>query len=119
MQNDRPRAHLGAITDLNRAQQLGVRAQENVVAHLGVPGARKGLGLAAAQGYPVQNRDVIPHHRRFPDHHPVAVIDEDVVANRRRRVDFHLGKKAAQTSYQRGQQVGVMLVQPMTEPIPP
>ena len=67
----------------------------------------------------MQNRDVIPHNRRFPNHHAVTMINKDVVANRRRRVDFHLGKKAAQTSYQRGQQVGVMLVQPVTEPIPP
>lgn len=80
------------MADLDVAQYLGARADQNAVRDLGVPVL---FFLArAAQSDRVQHRHVIAHNRRFANDDAVCVVDHDPLANFRGRVDVdseHLG----------------------------
>ena len=48
------------------------------------------LLAGAAEGHILQDRDIVLDHRRLPDDKAGGVIEEDALAERRRRIDVGL-----------------------------
>ena len=59
---------------VDRPEQLGARADRDVVLHRGV--ALAGREAGAAEGHALVERDAVTDHRRLADHHARAVVDE-------------------------------------------
>jgi hypothetical protein len=91
--------HHGVGTDLrvspdgHRPEQLGARADRDVVVEGRVALASREPG--AAQRHALVERHPVADLGGLRDHHSGAVIDEEVLADLRRRVDLDAGDRAA------------------------
>jgi hypothetical protein len=85
LEHQRPRRDLGAAPHQDVAQHRGARADEDVVADLGV--AVADLLAGAAERHVLQQRHVVADDGGLADHHPRAVVQQDAAAQPRRRVD--------------------------------
>jgi hypothetical protein len=83
---------LGAVADRDRAEQLRAGADRHVVLHGRV--ALAGLEAGATERHALIERDVVADLRRLPDHDAHAVVDEQPLADPRRRVDLNPGQRA-------------------------
>ena len=84
--HDRVRADLGAVADPDRAEQLGARADRHVVFDRRV--ALPALEAGAAQRDPLVDGHAGADLGGLADHHARAVVDEELLADPRRRVDL-------------------------------
>ena len=89
--DDRVGADLGAVADRDRAEQLGAGADGDVVAQGRV--ALAALEAGAAQRHPLVERHPLADLGRLADHDARAVVDEELAADPRRRVDLHPGHR--------------------------
>ena len=87
-------ADLGAVADRDRAEQLGAGADRDVVAQGRV--ALAALEAGAAERHPLVEGHPPADLGRLADHHAGAVVDEELGADLRRRVDLDPGDRAAQ-----------------------
>ena len=92
LDDDRVGADLGAVADRDRAEQLGAGADGDVVAEGRV--ALAALEAGAAQRHPLVERHPLADLGRLADHHAGAVVDEELAADLRRRVDLDPGDRA-------------------------
>src|SRR5207237_3127275 len=82
-------ADLGAAADRDRPQQLGAAADGDVVAEGRV--ALAALETRATERDPLLEGDAVADHGRLADDDAGAVVDEQLVADRRRRMDLAPG----------------------------
>src|SRR5690606_11732690 len=76
---------LRAMTDFDIAEDLGAGPDQHAIANLGVAVT---AGLAgSAERDAMQDRDVVLDHRRLADDETGGVVEEDALADARRRVD--------------------------------
>ena len=79
---------------VDRPQQLGAGADGDVVPECRV--ALAALEAGAAQRHPLVEGDAVADHGGLADHHAGAVVDEELPADHRRRVDLDPGHRAGQ-----------------------
>ena len=80
------------MADRDRAEQLGARADRDVVLHRRV--ALAGREAGAAERHALVERHVVADLGRLADHDARAVVDEQAVADARRRMDLDAGQRA-------------------------
>lgn len=79
--------HLAAVTDVYVSQNHGSGTNQDPAPQLRVPITP---GLAGSpQSYPVEERAVISHNRRFAKHHPGSVIDHHALTHFTAGVHVH------------------------------
>lgn len=111
--------HLSMIANVDIAQELGVCADEDMIAHTGMAYLAWLTGWPAiSQGDTMKNGNVIADNRGLSDYRSVAVIDKNMVANLGTGVDLNFGKELAAISYDGGTKAPVMLVEPVADPVP-
>ena len=88
-QHDGARRDVGIVADLERAQHLGARADQHVVAQRGVAFAVVLAGTA--QRHALIQDAVVADDRRFADDDAGAVVDEKPPPDLRPGVDFNIG----------------------------
>ncbi len=93
LDHDRVGADLGVVADRDRAQQLGPRADGDVVLEGGM--ALPGLEASAAEGHALEQRHAVADLGRLADHDARAVVDEEVRADSGGGVDLDPGEGAA------------------------
>lgn len=83
---------LGMVADTNRAEQNGVRSDEDVMPDVGVP--PPAVLSRTAQCYVVEHHAVVADRGRLANHHPGSVVEEEPSADLRPRVDLDSGPEA-------------------------
>ena len=91
--DDRVGADLGAVTHVNRPQDLGAGADDHAPPERGVALAL--VPGSAAERDAMVERAVVADFGGFADDHAHAVIDEHAAADRGPRVDLDAGQEAA------------------------
>lgn len=86
VQDDRSRADFRAFSDVDVSEKLRVCSEHNAVADFGMPVA--GFVSGSAERYAVENRNVVPDFRRFADDESRRMVEQNPVADFRRRVDI-------------------------------
>ena len=76
------------MADLDIAENLGSGADQDAVGNLRMAVAAFLAG--AAKRHAVQDRDVIADHSRFAHHEAGRMVEEDALADARRRIDVGL-----------------------------
>ncbi|MDT7732885.1 MAG: hypothetical protein QOE12_59 [Mycobacterium sp.] len=105
------------VTDLDRAQHFRAGADDHAVADGGVTLA--GLGAGSAERDPVVDGDVVAYLRRFADHHPRRVIDEQTLADDCAGVDVHAGQNSGDLTEGARSDLCAASPQPVTDPMAP
>lgn len=75
LQHHRPRTYLRPFTDRDIPQNTSPSSNQHPVSDLRVP--IPALLPRPSQRHVMQNRHIIPHHRRLPDHDRGGVIEEN------------------------------------------
>src|SRR4051812_24141615 len=76
LDDDRVRAYLCPVSDIDRPQKFGAGADGHVVVDCRVPFAA--LEARASQGHTLIERHPVADLSRLADHHAGAVVDEEV-----------------------------------------
>ena len=107
--HDRVGADFGAVADRDRAEQLRAGADRRVVLDGRV--ALAALKAGAAEGHALIDRHAAVDLGGLADHHAGAVVDEEVVADLRRRMDLDAGHDARCVGHGAGQERYARVVQ--------
>ena len=92
---------LRPVADRDWPEQLRARADRDVVLHGWVALARR--EARPAQGHALIQGHVVPDLGRLADHDPCAMVDEQPLADARRRVDLDARQRAADHRDRSGQ----------------
>src|SRR5690606_32378552 len=87
-QHDRAGSHLGAMTDLDLAEDLGTRPDQDAAPDLRMPVAARLAG--SAQRHIVQDRDIVLDDSRLAAREAGRMIEEDALADAGGRIDVGL-----------------------------
>ena len=104
-------ADAGVIADIHRAQHLGARADQHIVAQGGV--ALAGVLAGAAQRHAVVDGAVVADLAGLAEHDAHAVVDEQAPADGGTGVDLDAGAAASVLADPPGQKEPLVLVQPV------
>ena len=114
-QHHAARAHAGVVPDVDRAQHLGARADQDVVAQGGV--ALAGVLAGAAQGDAVVDGAVVADLGGLAKDDAHAVVDEQPAADGGAGVNLDAGLVAAPLADPPGQEKVAPLVQPVGDAV--
>ena len=84
-QHDRARRHPRAMADLDIAEHFGAGADQHAAADFRM--AVADLLAGAAERHALQDRHVVLDDRRLADHQAGGMVEEDALADPRRRID--------------------------------
>ena len=109
--DDRVTADLDVVADADVAEHLGARAHGDVVAQGGV--ALAGLVAGAAERNALVEHAVVAHDGGFADDDAHGVVDKEVLANLRGRVNLDAGDMTGELREHTGERSVAVLPEPM------
>ena len=111
LNDDRVAADLDVVADADVAEHLGARAHRDIVAQGGVTLA--GLVAGAAERDALVEHTVVAHNGGLADDDAHGVVDKEVLANLRGRVNLDAGDVAGDLREHAGERAMTVLPQPV------
>ena len=111
LDDDRVAANLDVVADSDVAEHFGARAHGDVVAQGGV--ALASLVAGAAQGYALVEDAVVTHDGSFANDDAHSVVDKEVLADLRGRVNLDAGDMAGELREHAGERAMAVFPQPV------